>query len=277
MTMNARKNTDSNPANSNANNNINNYENANNHDNNGVKDISSNNNCSDNNLRNTNINNLNNRKARRERNSAKSKQDILRAAEIRFAEKGIYGTRVDDIAMTANINKRMLYEYFGNKEELYKAVLAEVYSRLSKQEMVLLSENMSCIDSMKKIIELYFTFLKNNPTYVNLIIWENLNKGNYIKDIDFSKIKAPVFNLLRKVIDKGKSDGIFRTDVDTEEVILSLLTHTFSYFSNRYTLSKLLGREIDTEENIKKRTDTVTEMFLRYLCVDGEEIHGEKA
>ncbi|NLC68421.1 MAG: TetR/AcrR family transcriptional regulator [Clostridiaceae bacterium] len=205
---------------------------------------------------------------KRERNSSKSKQDILRAAEIKFAEKGIYGTRVDDIAETANINKRMLYEYFGNKEELYKAVLAEVYGRLSKQEMVLLSGDMSCIDAMKKIIRLYFTFLKDNPTYVNLIIWENLNKGNYIKDIDFSNIKTPVFNLLRKVINKGKSDGIFRTDIYTEEVILSLLTYTFSYFSNRYTLSKLLGREIDTEESIKRRTDTVTEMFLRYLCVN---------
>lgn len=204
---------------------------------------------------------------KRERNSQKSKEDILKAAEIKFAEKGIYGTRVDDIAEAANINKRMLYEYFGNKEELYRAVLVEVYSRLSKQEMVLLSENMCCIDAMKRIINLYFDFLKNNPTYVNLILWENLNKGEYIKDIDFSSIKDPVFNLLRKVINKGKSDGIFRSDVDTEQVILSLLTYSFSYFSNRYTLSKLLGRKIDTEESIKKRIDTVTEMFLRYLCV----------
>ncbi|NSW89071.1 MAG: TetR family transcriptional regulator [Firmicutes bacterium] len=204
---------------------------------------------------------------KRERNSQKSKEDILKAAEIKFAEKGIYGTRVDDIAEAANINKRMLYEYFGNKEELYRAVLVEVYSRLSKQEMVLLSENICCIDAMKRIINLYFDFLKNNPTYVNLILWENLNKGEYIKDIDFSGIKDPVFNLLRKVINKGKSDGIFRSDVDTEQVILSLLTCSFSYFSNRYTLSKLLGRKIDTEESIKKRIDTVTEMFLRYLCV----------
>ena len=49
-------------------------------------------------------------KARRERNSQKSKEDILKAAEIKFAEKGIYGTRVDDIAEAANINKRMLYD-----------------------------------------------------------------------------------------------------------------------------------------------------------------------
>lgn len=207
-------------------------------------------------------------KARRERNSQKSKEDILKAAEIKFAEKGIYGTRVDDIAEAANINKRMLYEYFGNKEELYRAVLVEVYSRLSKQEMILLSEDMCCIDAMKKIIKLYFDFLKNNPTYVNLILWENLNKGEYIKDIDFSGIKDPVFNLFRKVINKGKEDGVFRSDIDTEQVILSLLTYSFAYFSNRYTLTKLLGMKLDTEESIKKRVETVTEMFLCYLCIE---------
>jgi AcrR family transcriptional regulator len=207
-------------------------------------------------------------RSRRERNSQKSKEDILKAAEIKFAEKGIYGTRVDDIAEAANINKRMLYEYFGNKEELYRAVLVEVYSRLSKQEMILLSEDMCCIDAMKRIIKLYFDFLKNNPTYVNLILWENLNKGEYIKDIDFSGIKDPVFNLFRKAINKGKEDGVFRSDIDTEQVILSLLTYSFAYFSNRYTLTKLLGMKLDTEESIKKRVETVTEMFLCYLCIE---------
>ncbi|HOJ10017.1 MAG TPA: TetR/AcrR family transcriptional regulator [Clostridiales bacterium] len=206
-------------------------------------------------------------KVKRERNSQKSKEDILNAAEIKFAEKGIYGTRVDEIAEAANINKRMLYEYFGNKEDLYRAVLIEVYSRLSKQEMILLSEDISSIDAMKRIISLYFKFLKDNPTYVNLILWENLNKGEYIKDIDFSGIKDPVFTLLRKVINRGKEEGVFRADIDTEQVILSLLTYSFSYFSNRYTLSKLLGRKIDAEESIKKRVESVTEMFLRYLCV----------
>ena len=44
--------------------------------------------------------------ARRERNSEKSRQDILRAAEQHFAEKGFYGARVDEIAATAIINSR---------------------------------------------------------------------------------------------------------------------------------------------------------------------------
>lgn len=201
----------------------------------------------------------------RQRNSQKSREDILKAAELEFSEKGLYGTRVDIIAEKAGINKRMIYEYFGSKEELYKAVLVMVYGRLGQRETELLSEKLSCVDNIKQIIILYFNFLHENPSYVNLLLWENLNKGQYIKDIDFSDIRYPAFDLLRQVINKGKEEGIFNEEVDTEQVILSLLTYTFSYFSNRYTLSRLLNKEMDSEDNIRKRIENVTDMFLKYL------------
>lgn len=203
---------------------------------------------------------------KRIRDSRKTREDILKTAELEFAEKGIYGTRVDEIAAKANINKRMIYEYFGNKEELYKTVLITVYSRLSHKEMDVLSEDMECTDAIKKVISLYFDFLRDNPTYVSLILWENLNKGRFIESIDFTQIKDPTFELLRRVINNGKSGGVFKPNIDPDQVILSLLTYTFSYFSNRYTLSKLVGRKLDDEENIKKRVENVTEMFLGYLC-----------
>lgn len=201
----------------------------------------------------------------RERNSQKSKQDILSAAEILFARKGIYGTRVDEIAREANINKRMIYEYFGNKEELYKAVLVEVYGRLGFKEIDVLSDKADPVDAIRKLIRLYFKFLKENTTYVNLLQWENLNEGKYIQDENFTGIKDPTLALLRKIINKGKEDGIFHSHVDTEQVILSLLTFIFAYFSNRYTLSKLLDKKLDNDDNINRRIEHVTDMFLSYL------------
>ncbi len=206
-------------------------------------------------------------KPRRVRDAQKSREDILNAAEIEFADKGIYGTRIDAIAARANINKRMIYEYFGNKEELYKAVLASVYGRLTQKEVSLLEEDISCVDAIQKIISLYFEFLKNNPTYVNLILWENLNKGRYIQDIDFSGIKNPAFELLRKTIERVKREGAFRQEIDSEQIIISILTYSFAYFSNRYTLSKILSMKLDDEESIKKRVESVTGMLLSYLCL----------
>lgn len=205
-------------------------------------------------------------KQKRPRDSQKSKEDILKAAEEEFSDKGLYGTRVDDIAHKANINKRMIYEYYGSKEELYKAVLVEVYSRLSRREVGLLSKNEPCAEKFRDIIQLYFMFLRDDPSYVNMILWENLNKGRYIKEIDFKQIKDPSLDLLRKIIEEGKRNGSFKPDIDSEQLILSLLTYTFSYFSNRYTLSKLMGRKLDEEVNIRQRIENVTDMFLSYIC-----------
>ena len=54
---------------------------------------------------------------RRPRNAEQSRQDILKAAEEQFGEKGFYGARIDAIAKQSGLNKNMLYIYFGSKEE----------------------------------------------------------------------------------------------------------------------------------------------------------------
>ncbi len=203
--------------------------------------------------------------AYRQRNSQKSREDILNASEAEFAAKGIYGTRVDEIAKRADINKRMIYEYFGKKEDLYKVVLERSYSRLGFAEIDLLSKDIDPVDAIRKIIRLYFEFLYNNPNYVNLIMWENLNKGRFINEIDFTSIKHPAFEMLKKVLKNGRAINKFRQNEDDDQLIISLLTFTFSYFSNRYTLSRLLDIKLDTKENIDRRIKHVTEMFLSYI------------
>ena len=63
----------------------------------------------------------------RKRDPDASRERILKAATAEFAEKGFGDARVDEIARRAGINKRMLYHYFGNKDELFQAVLEEIY------------------------------------------------------------------------------------------------------------------------------------------------------
>src|SRR5699024_4733323 len=69
---------------------------------------------------------------KRARNSAKTKADILVAGRAEFAERGFEGARVDAIATLAGANKRLLYHYFGNKEDLYRAVLRDAYEEIRR-------------------------------------------------------------------------------------------------------------------------------------------------
>src|SRR6266446_7455890 len=55
---------------------------------------------------------------------------IVATAEQIFAEQGLAGARMDDIARVAKVNKALLYYYFRSKEELFRFVIETLLSQL---------------------------------------------------------------------------------------------------------------------------------------------------
>src|SRR6476661_6923435 len=70
----------------------------------------------------------------RKRNPQKTKQAILSAATVEFCKHGLKGARVDAIAARSKCNIRLMYQYFGNKTEIYRAVLEHVYTHIREEE-----------------------------------------------------------------------------------------------------------------------------------------------
>ena len=52
------------------------------------------------------------------------REEILDAAMIEFAERGIHGTSTDEIAQRAGVSQPYLFRLFGTKKELYKAAVS---------------------------------------------------------------------------------------------------------------------------------------------------------
>src|SRR5258705_5604836 len=59
----------------------------------------------------------------RPRNAEATRQRILAAASDEFSRHGFAGARIDRVAGLAVANKRMIYAYFGGKDELYEALM----------------------------------------------------------------------------------------------------------------------------------------------------------
>ena len=55
--------------------------------------------------------------------AAERKDEILAAALVEFAERGLHGTSTEDIARRAGISQPYLFRLFGTKKELYKATV----------------------------------------------------------------------------------------------------------------------------------------------------------
>lgn len=68
---------------------------------------------------------------------------ILACARAEFAEKGFAGARTESIVRAAGVNPNLLYHYFGSKEQLFVAVMEDVYSDVRSHHGDLELENLA--------------------------------------------------------------------------------------------------------------------------------------
>lgn len=61
----------------------------------------------------------------------RTRQRLLDAGAVVFAERGYYTARVDDVVRAAATSHGTFYLYFANKEELFHALAAEVVDRVT--------------------------------------------------------------------------------------------------------------------------------------------------
>ena len=115
------------------------------------------------------------------RDAERTRQALLGAAEIEFSTKGFAGARVDVIADQAAANKRMLYYYFGSKEELYLAVLERAYGAMRKAERELNLTNLAPLVAIKTLVEFKFDYCEKNQQIIALLAGENMLGAAYLK------------------------------------------------------------------------------------------------
>lgn len=187
---------------------------------------------------------------------SESRARILAAARKIFSEKGLEGARVDEIAESAKINKRMLYHYFGNKEDLYTEVLRRNLDIICQASLEGYAEDGDPIENIKRVISNYFYFLASNEDYVRLINWEALNRGKYV-----NKVLSEARNAYQKHIDQvlraGMQKGVFSPDIDVEQVILSIDALCLIYFSKNETFQRLWQNEGNAEAMLKRRLEHI--------------------
>src|ERR1700755_1390317 len=84
----------------------------------------------------------------RQRNPEVPRANIPEAAKKEFAKLGLAGARVEAIATRSKANKRMIYHYFGSKEELFQAVLEDAYADIRSAELKLNLDHLSPEDAI---------------------------------------------------------------------------------------------------------------------------------
>lgn len=203
-----------------------------------------------------------------ETRGAATRQTLLQAARAAFAERGLEGARVDDIARRAGVNKQLVYHYFDSKEGLYTAVLDEVYHEIRQREQELDLSRFPAEQAIRTLVEFSFDYLAQNPDFVSLIADENVHAGRHVSDDGKAvQVNRPIIELLDATLRRGVDEGVFRRGLDPLHVYLSIAGASFFYFSNKHTLGRIFGRSMDTEAAIAERRAHLVDFMLNAIRI----------
>jgi AcrR family transcriptional regulator len=195
--------------------------------------------------------------------SEATKANILDVARQEFADKGLSGARIDEIAERTNTSKRMIYYHFASKEGLYRAVLEEAYTRIRTSETALPMEDMSAEEALKANIRLTFDYHHEHPEFVRLVMNENMHHGAFIKDVaGIKRRNESVIRALGEIIEKGRDEGVFRDELDPIDLHMTISALCFYNVSNRYTFSEIFRRDMTSPQAVAKRREQVVDVVL---------------
>lgn len=196
-----------------------------------------------------------------------TKAAILSAATREFMEKGFGGARIDAIADHAKINKRMLYHYFGGKEDLYLAVLEHTYSAIRLAEAKLDLAHREPRDGLRELVQFTFRYFIEHPEFISLLGTENLLRGEFLKRSPrIVAMNSPLIDELRGVLERGAEAGVFRKDADPLDVYITMAALGFFPLSNRWTLSTVFGRDPGGKAESGRWADHIVDVLLRSLA-----------
>jgi len=148
------------------------------------------------------------------RDPRRTRERILAAALKEFSTKGFAGARVDRIARRARINKRMLYHYFGHKDDLFREIL-----RRKLEARVAWAA--AAPDDPGETLTHWFKLACEDMDWVRLIEWEALAVGDgpLLSEAERRRAFASGVDKLRAV----QAKGLLPRDLDPRHLLLAML------------------------------------------------------
>jgi AcrR family transcriptional regulator len=192
------------------------------------------------------------------------KADILEVATAEFAEKGLSGARVDEIAERTRTSKRMIYYHFGSKEGLYRAVLAHCYGRIRAIESTLELGARTPLDALAHLVRFTFDYQLANADFIRIVLVENIHRAEHIAQMpELHDLNLRVIQSLRELCARGAAEGVMRADVDPMDLHMSISALCFFNVSNQHTFSAIHDLDMVSPAATAARRASITELILR--------------
>jgi len=194
--------------------------------------------------------------------------EILSVATTEFADKGLAGARIDEIAEATRTSKRMIYYYFGSKEGLYVAVLEAAYGRMRQIEADLHLSDLEPELALKRLVEFTYDHHQSNEEFIRLVMSENVHRGEYLaQSKEIQKLNGSALQTIQDLYTRGVKKGVFKKNLTALEIHSAISALTFFNVSNQHTFGLIFkGKSPQGKAQTLKKTQVV-DMLINYVCV----------
>ncbi len=150
-----------------------------------------------------------------------TEQSILQAAKNIFLRKGMTGTRMQEIANEAGINKALLHYYFRSKQLLFEAVFMQAFKLMAPKLNTILNSPISLEKKIRDFSNNYISFVIKHPYLPNFIMQELNNNPDFVDKLS-SKEYFPHLDYFKDQVQSAVKNGEI-IDIKTEQLFINLI------------------------------------------------------
>ena len=195
-----------------------------------------------------------------------TEEKILNAAQTVFIKKGLDGSRMQEIADHAGINKALLHYYFRTKQKLFEAIFKKVFKHVfPKIEMLVLSD-LPIEEKLGTFIEKYIDVLLKNP-YLPAFILKEMNRDPvFLASVMKSQGVHPEHIL--KMFEKEMEAGTI-SKMDPRDLMVNVLGFCIFPFAAKPLLNIMFFENDKKAYNnfLKKRKEIVKKFILNSILI----------
>ncbi|MFZ3620324.1 TetR family transcriptional regulator [Leclercia barmai] len=195
------------------------------------------------------------------------KDKIFLSALSLFAEYGLNGARMEQIAEKAGTTKRMVVYHFKTKENLYLLILEYVYTQIRTSEKQLSLEAMPPVEALVQLVETTFDYHADHPDYIRIICMENMQRGRFMQQSALLRqVNRSALDLLETILNRGKEKQLFNETVNARDLHRLISSFSFHYVANSYTFTLLFEDGADEQAQRQHYRKMAVQVALRYTC-----------
>ena len=192
---------------------------------------------------------------------------ILNAAQTVFIKKGMDGSRMQEIADEAGINKALLHYYFRTKQKLFEAIFTKVFKFTFPNISKFMLSDLPIEEKLGIFIDKYIGILIKNPFFPSFILKEITRDPDFLATVIKSQGVNP--NEIFEMFEKEMKNGKIRK-MDPRDLMINILALSVFPFAAKPLINIMFFGNDKKAYNIflKKRKKTVTEFVLNSILIE---------